>query len=171
MKKTISLLTIVFVLCLSLYACGGVDKQDYKDMVSKCNTDIADAGIILSNIGNYEYNYWEASNNIGGNIDYAHMLDSAKKWLHEKGNIEFIVVENAYTNICAQYKEIIKINVSGADVDEINDNFNKLFNAYNGMYLLITSPTGDISSFAENFNTYSDDFKSSNSILSLLVAE
>ncbi len=198
MKKVV-LMVLGFVLLLSLLGCSTpasnsepisaplldqpshtpeatavFDLAEYKTLALALKDAIMDESILLSNMGNYEYNYWaaeESLGDIGGAIDYDEMSSAANDWLCENAEIAVGELENNYKNICDQYKEIIHFAVSGAEAEEIQDKTSEMFGSFDALYLLVTAPSGDISDFADKFNEYSDDIKNNDSVLSTLLSD
>ena len=63
------------------------DISAYTKLVEESRQAIEETAILLSNMGQYEYNYWNALNNVNGTMDYSSMVDSAFNWLLDKGNV------------------------------------------------------------------------------------
>lgn len=186
MKKSLLLCVFVFLVGI-LCSCGAesdpqdstsaqtpaISIEEYESMVSNFNASVLDESIILSNVGQYEYNYWKAFSGLPtyGDLDYAVMVEKAMDWLSEESDYNADTVSAAYDEICAAYSDIVRANVTGDIPEEISNNVNDLFNAYNGLYLLVTDPSGDIASFAEYFNDFSHSITSCNSTLSAILPE
>lgn len=186
MKKILSLV-LVFIFALSLTACGedNNDKnetkektitiEEYKNQVLKFVTNTEASGIILSNMAQYENNYWSTLESYGGSInsqeDYDKILSKTYEWVKEKQpDLNQETITNDYNKICSEYKNILLcVTEDSKEKTEIESEFKELFNAYNSIYLLVTSPSGDLNTFVNNYNTYNDTFKSSKSNLDILL--
>ena len=145
------------------------DLDEFIALVSACNDDIMDMGVLLSNMGTYEYNYWKALNDISGNIDYDSMVSMASDWLNENANENIDTLKESYEKICKQYEEIVVMDITGPEAGETKMIFKELFDYFNSLYLLVTSPSGDISTFSSNFNTYVNGMTTSNSELEIFL--
>ena len=64
-------------------------------------------------------------------------------------------IEAAYGDICAAYAVLAASDSDEGIADELSENVDDLFNAYNALYLLVTEPSGGIDDFADDFNEYS----------------
>lgn len=184
MKKIVSLL-LLLALALSLSACQGGGSEptppaestpaavalgEYKGLVAECNEAIMEEAVLLSNMGKWEHNYWKALGNVNGTMDYENMAAKAIEWLNEEAGIEDGTLEANYSSVCDQYKEIVET-ACDADVEEIDAALEALFNSFDSFYLLVTSPSGDIDTFADDFNRLSKEIKDGNSVLSTLTSD
>lgn len=191
-KNCILILSAVAVLSLSITACGNTDTTantsnkdnapaqteetvafdiaEYKSLVAKCNEDILNESILLSNLGKYEHKYWESLNSVNGTIDYDSLILKAYEWLKEKGDTDQQTFENNYKDTVTQYDKIISMDTPTPEAAEIEAVLKNLYESYNALYQLVTAPSGDISSFADNYNTYSNEITNYNSTLASLVA-
>lgn len=170
------LLSVFFVLSLS--ACGtetsenkDISFDEYQNIVRDFNDSVLDASIILSNVGQYEHNYWEALENVDGTIDYDKMVESAMNWLEEKSDSNAETVETSFNELGNQYSELVKHSFKDNGADEISDNVSQLFSAYNSLYNLVIEPSGNIDDFADQFNEYSSTITDFNSLLLVLLGE
>lgn len=147
------------------------DLAAYKATVSASFDSISGQAILLSNMGEYEYNYWKINENIGGTFDSAKVADAAENWLIEKAEIEPGTLSKNHELICKQYKEIVSMTISGVEAEKIYENYDVLFTSYNSMYLLVTAPSGSRSDFANSFNSCTEEIKNRKSVLSVLLSE
>lgn len=137
-----------------------VDIEQYKSMIAECSNAIEDATVILTHVGNYEYNYWSNLINFGRkNIDLNDVSEKGNQWLVENAtessdelyaNVTETTMDDNFNDICQQYAEIILLNVSDSTVSSINTNFESLFNDYSTLYVTVTSPSGTVSSFSNS---------------------
>lgn len=144
--------------------------NSYKDAISKAQTSIMDEAILCSNMGKYENSYWENLNKIGGSVDFNNLPEMAYNWLLEKGNITKETFEQNYININNQYKEIILIETDGKEASELENTYKNLYNAFISLYLLVTEPSGSLTSFTENYNNYVNAIKESDVTLTTLLS-
>ncbi|MCI8633922.1 MAG: hypothetical protein HFE64_10655 [Lachnospiraceae bacterium] len=148
------------------------DISAYTKLVEESRQAIEETAILLSNLGQYEYNYWNALNNVNGTMDYSSMVDSAFNWLLDKGNVSRDEVVQNYTTICNQYKEIIQIDIgTNSAASTIKNEYDTLYTNFDNYYRLVTDPSGDVNSFSDTFNTYTRAIESSNSKLGLLTQD
>ena len=143
--------------------------KDYRDTVSACNDLIMDEAVLLSNMGRYEYSYWSNLTKLGGTVDYEKISSKALEWLAEESDVDSGIVQENYTAICGQYRDIINTPISGIEADNIYKNFSELFDSFNRLYLLVTDPSGDINTFYESYNHHVENIKNSSSILEALL--
>lgn len=144
--------------------------DEYKVLVSELKDSVTDALVLVSNMGQYEFNYWETLENIGGTIDYDAMVLDVSDWMKENVDIDTGTLPSTYADISKKYKGFIKIDVTGAEAEEIQKNAIELYKAFDGLYLLVTSPSGSLSDFAEKYNDYMDIIQTSDSLLSTLLS-
>ncbi|MFQ8760594.1 MAG: hypothetical protein ACLSAF_15370 [Intestinimonas sp.] len=187
MKKMI--LSVLTASLLLLSACGGqpsasspspspsepqapaFDLEEYKTAVSEFNTSVMDEAVLLSNIGKYEHNYWKALGSVNGTMDYDKMVEKAMEWLSGEVEEDASSIEAAYGDICAAYAVLAASDSDEGIADELSENVDDLFNAYNALYLLVTEPSGGIDDFADDFNEYSGAITECNSTITALLGE
>lgn len=184
MKKVFAGLLSALI-ALSLVACGenqspnissvpeepSLSFDEYKDKASDFTSSVLDASVILSNVGKYEYNFWDSLSSVNGDIDYDDMVDRAMKWLSEKSESDSASVSATYDELGVIYSDLVICSYDDGGADEIAENINDLFSAYNQLYLLVTEPSGDIGRFADRFNKYSDVIVEKNSMLEVLLGK
>lgn len=186
-RKTIAGICFVFFLCFVLTGCTpsdavktsttlapaetttAFDLNGYKDLISECNASIYDASILLSNMGQWEYNYWKNMVSMNGVLNYDLMAQKAEDWLNEKAEVSAGTVKENYDAICESYRQIIKTEIEGKEAEKILETFDELFVTYSNLYLLVTSPSGSINIFADSFNDYTNSIKNNNSLLDTLT--
>ena len=185
MKKLYGILCVVLLISI-LTACGGdptpqtppessetqvstVSLEEYKTMVSDFNSRLMDEAVILTNVGMYEYSYWNAYSGLPtyGDLDYQSMAESAMEWLSENSDANAETVEAAYDELIAACVEISDANVDGDIPEELPDVAVALFGAYDALHSLVTEPSGEIEDFilqlkdrAEAVTTFSEDISS-----------
>ena len=186
MKKTIAVLTIALS-TISLFGCSSsktnttdnqtevattkksFDIELYKKSVGILNDSIMETSILVSNMAQYENNYWSNLEKIGGTIDYKELVDKAYNWLEKKSDTKKEDIEKSYSNICNKFKEVSLQEVSGKEAEELQSSSKELFQAFDSLYDLATNPTGDNSSFVSNYNKYIETIKSTNNNISVYL--
>ncbi|MGN0631070.1 MAG: hypothetical protein ACI4JN_07065, partial [Ruminococcus sp.] len=147
-----------------------IDSDTYKEMVSECVTKISDAGVLLSNVGQYEYKRWSAFEKIGGSrFDYEEAVSDAISWLAEEANVSETVLEDNYNEICSEYNEISALHINESEVSMVKESFDELFKDYNDLYLTVTDLSGDSSDFVDKYNDCIDSIKSNVSYISAIT--
>lgn len=196
MKKKLFLLTLLSIISIS--ACGNpsvsenapsdvsteietesipettsvaFDLESYKISASEFNDLVMEESVLLYNLGSHSYNYWEAWNKLGGAIDYDNMMASSYEWLEENSGSTQADVENKYLSIGKLYKSLITADSSGSEIEEIEQTVKDLYSTLDTFYLLVTSPSGDINSFASVYNDCITKIKSYNNTLTLLTED
>lgn len=147
------------------------DLDEYKKLVSFCVDEISDGAIALSNVVKYEYNYWKSINKLNGTFKSDKAVSSAMEWLEENSDYTETGIKSQYDSIASMYKEIISINIEGAEAEKIFEHLDELYDAYIELYNMGTSPSGDIDTFASRYNEYTDIVKSSVDKLDILLSE
>lgn len=142
------------------------DMESYKNSIKHFNDSAMDTSVLLSNMAQYENNYWQA---IGGKINFDKMLSATYDWLEEKGNTKKEELEKKYNDVCSIYKEISLIEVSDKEAEELQSESKALFTSFNALYNLATNPSGDNSTFVKNYNEYIDSIKSHNSLIEIYL--
>lgn len=145
------------------------DLDKYKSKISKFNTDVYDASILLSNAAKYEKSYWQNLEKLNGNVDSEKIYQKAVDWLIENASEEYNVTASTltdnYKTICSGYSEIVELSIESSEVSAINDAYKQLFDNYCNLYMMVTSPSGSIDSFVDNYNNYIDNIKKYNTML------
>ncbi len=140
------------------------DLDEYKLLVSECRSSINNASIYISNMGAYEIKYWKILGSLSDT-----MVDSAFKWLAEKSDGTRDSVETSYETIRKQFKEIVLIEIDGNEAEEISKSFRSMYDSYIAIYLMVTSPSGTVESFATKLNNNINNITDSNNTLSLFL--
>lgn len=140
------------------------DLSAYKDLVADCRAKIKESGILLSNIGQWENNYWKAMGSLSDD-----MVGSAFEWLEEQSGENRDTVDSGYSDIRDTYKEIILLEVEGKEAEEIDEAFRGLYDSYSSLYRLVTEPSGSRSDFVDDFNDSINAFTTHDDTLSLFL--
>lgn len=131
--------------------------EEYAVLVSDCVEEIENASVLLSNMANYEYEYWSALDNIDGNFDTKKAVQKARDWLSEKADVEENKIETDYKIIVGKYSDVVEVNISDENAKLLNDNLTKLYDEYCLLYNLTISPGDNLSIFTTNYNSYVDN--------------
>ncbi|MGN1085839.1 MAG: hypothetical protein ACI4Q5_02295 [Porcipelethomonas sp.] len=149
--------------------------EEYRSKISDFNNSIYDASILLSNISQYERNYWENLEELGRSVDSNKVYENAMDWLKENASEDYditdTVLQDNYKSICTSYSEIVGMGINTPDVSAINNAYEELFSNYCMLYTLATNPDGDINTFVDKFNEYIDNIKNYNTMLSTFLEE
>lgn len=145
------------------------DADEYKTTIKNCVSELSQSVSILDDFINYEYNYWNALNNIGGTITAEKIVSHAEEWINENKGISPETIDEQFDSIAAIYREIVSTEIEGAEAEEIREVFKELYDAYIGMYNAAVSPSGDITSFNDKCNTYAETIKISLGKLEILI--
>ena len=146
------------------------DITEYKQLVSACADQLSDGAIALSNVVKYEYNYWKSINNLGGTFKPDQAVTAAMAWIEENSDYTEDGIKDQHDSIALMYKEIISIDIEGTEAQIIFEHFDELFDAYIGLYNMGMSPSGSLTSFVADYNTYTNVVKSSKEKLDILLA-
>lgn len=178
MKKLLCLLLILIFVPFAITACEKKDDafyeskdeqtsstsspaemsmDEYADLVSDYVEDIENASMLLSNMASYEYNYWSALDSVNGNFDSDKAVLNARDWLSEKADVEENKIETDYKMIVGTYSDIIVVDVAEKQAELLKENITKLYDEYCSLYILATSPGGNLSSFTTSYNSYVDN--------------
>lgn len=184
MKKIIVYI-LINVLLVSLAACGSpinsqteattaatttapFNIEEYREIINTCRTDIYDSSILLSNMGKYEYNFMKALASVSGTPDDT-VAEKAFEWLSENSDATKESVAEDYESIREQYKEIILIEASGKEAEELSDSLEDMYEAYTDLYTLVTEPHNYVSTFSSSYNDYIDTISECNDDLGLFL--
>lgn len=189
MAKKLSLILLLFVFVVS--GCGDqnsssdvpsaepssieetvpFDISEYKKIVSEYNDYVSDNMIALYNMGKYEYNYWNNSEKLGATPDSSELSAKAFEWIAENSENEHteISITSNHDEICNLYATIIKTSTEGSEAEEIENLVKDIYDSYTSLYNLITSPSGNLDSFADMYNTNIQNLQKDTETLSLLL--
>lgn len=131
--------------------------EEYTVLVFDCVEEIENASVLLSNMANYEYEYWSALDNIGGNFEAEKAVQKARDWLSEKADVEENKIETDYKIIVGKYSDVVEVNISDGNAKLLNNNLTKLYDEYCLLYNLTISPGDNLSIFTTNYNSYVDN--------------
>lgn len=145
--------------------------EEYNAAVASFNDTLMENAVLLSNIAQFENSYWKNLIKLGGRVDYDDIVSKAYDWLEEKSGETEQSVEQSYNEICSQYKAIISMNVEGEGNARVSEKLDEIFEAYNSLYLLVTSPSGSNNNFVESYNDYTDTIVNANSMISTLLSD
>lgn len=147
------------------------DISEYKKIVSEYNDLVSNNMLALYNMGKYEYNYWDNLENLGGSPDFSELTSKAYEWIAENSENEHTEssITSTHDEICSKYASIITTATEGPEAEEIETLVKDIYDSYTSIYKLITSPSGDINSFAESYNTILQSLQKDTETLSLLV--
>lgn len=180
MKKAITLLLAMTLILSMLISCGGGGKEEsqsvpsslepseYNIMVKDCQNKIYDLTIILGNMGTYEVNYWKTLENINGTFDSANMVKKTYEWLERESEYTQKYIEDTYDEIKEKYSALIKIEVAETISMDLRSKIIEMYEAFYGLYSLVTSPSGTASSFASDILDNINTVKDTNNSLDLL---
>lgn len=196
LKKTSCFLTSL-ILCLGLCGCNSDEKnsskvesivetteqetteavtdniEEYKLKIKEFSNTTYEASLLLNNAGKFEGNYWKQLNKFGGTIDFDDVYEKAINWLIENADAEYNVTKTKFNDdykvICTNYSDITGLGVDSTEVSAINEAFEELFKSYCNLYILITEPSGNLSNFIDNTNTYINSIKNTTTLLDTLL--
>lgn len=183
MKNYIVLL-LALILVLGLAACGEstqdetttasttepqITIEDYKSMAWDNLVKIYDSAVVLNQAASYMESYWRAAEKIGGSTDSATLLEHTMTYIEEQkiGTLEEINTD--FKNSADLYKVVCFTEIDSAEADAIKEAFEDFYNAYIGLYNMVTSPSGTRESFLESGNEYAEEITNSVSKLEILL--
>lgn len=184
MKKQIALITVL-CLCAALCACGDkpaapettaatkepFDIDKYKQDVATCTEKINAEAIIVYNVAKKERDYMDTFETISGKTaDPDKAKETAYEWLEEKSDYSAETVYAGYTGIAEMYKNIIAVDVEGAEAEEIRSEFDDYATAYINLYNLVQAPSGSAYSFGESCDECISALKTGQNLLSILLS-
>lgn len=147
------------------------DLEKYKSDVSACVARIDEEAIVVYNVAKKEHDFMETFEKIGGTkADPDHAKETAYKWLAEKSDYSAETVDAGYAEIAKMYKDIIAVDVEGAEAEEIRSEFNDYATAYINLYNLALSPSGSADSFGANCDVCISALRTGQNILSILLS-
>ena len=139
------------------------DTEGFKKKIAEFDDNICDASILLLNAINYQANYIKISNNFGSSLTSSDLYQSAVDCLIEKAdadmNMSETKFEDDYNAICKEYADIKAEDPNTQDLSAIREAYEKLYNGYTAMYMVVTSPPTSASSYSYESSAALDDFK------------
>lgn len=127
--------------------------EEYREAIAKSRSAIWTASIYLSDLGEYEHILWNASISVGSNKGLTNdYIDDAFRWLSENSDGTKASVNGGYSVVRDQYKEIILMEIEGAEATELRETYSAMYEAYTDLYTLVTTPSRSISDFENRFN-------------------
>lgn len=145
------------------------DFEEYKAKVLECLPELNDGCIALSNVCQYENNYWKSLERVGGHFDTDKAVSAAFEWLESKSDYSVDYIDAQYKSIGAMYKEVIAVNTFGSEAEEIGGTFSDYYDAYIGLYNLAMSPSGDRGTFVDSYNNLTSIIRKCQSKLDILL--
>lgn len=184
MKKILSLLTI-FALIASFAGCSAGQQQPettaeteapfdidgYKQDVAACAEKIKAEAIVVYNMAKKEHDYMEIHESVGGSsADPDKAKEAAYEWLEEKSDYNADTVDAGYKEIAKMYKDIIAVDVEGAEAEEIKSEFDDYATAYINLYNLAMAPSGSAYSFGDSCDACTSALRTGQNTLSVLLS-
>lgn len=174
MRKILAMLCVLS-LALSLAACGAAaeptettvpfDIVAYKQSVSDSVKLISDSAILLHNAVSMECKYLD----LLGKSDPEGAFETAMKFLEQNSEYNEESLRAQYEDISGMFKETITEDIDGTEAQEIKEAYEKLFEAYVGLYNLAMSPTGSPSAISSSHDEHIDIIKTETSKLEILL--
>ena len=146
------------------------DLAAYKDAIENCTAEMYDSAVLLLNVAEYEINYWESLEKLGGTVNSEKILSSAWEWLAEKSEYTKEDIDSQYDIVTSLYKDIITTEISGAKAAEMKEIYDDYFDAYITFYNLVCAPSGSSSDFIDACNSCISTIKNCKNKLDILCS-
>ena len=147
-----------------------LDISEYKAMAAQLSEHIMEISIIVSNMGKYMFNYWDALESVGGTVNYENMTEYAFEWLEENADMSKDDVLAEHADIKSQYSDFVDVNISGMLAEDIYANMSDLYSTSDALYRLVTEPSGSVDDFLLAFNLHSNSIVNTHDLLTALVS-
>ena len=176
MKKT-GALFLCATMCLPLSACGSsesassaptssetvetvepFDLNAYKDMVTDGYYSINQLSLYFSALETTELEYMKSLSQLGGSIESEDVAQRAENALTEYCDLTYDDLDEINQKILDQYREISLIEIEGKEAEKISDAYERLYKATEDIYSEIKNPSPDLSVFADDTLTYSQNY-------------
>lgn len=178
MKKA-GALFLCAAMCLPLSACGSsgssasgsapaaseavetvepFDLDAYKEMVTDGYYSINQLSLYFSALETTELEYMKALNRLGGSIESEDVAQQAEDALTEYCDLTYDDLDEINQKIRDQYREISLIEIEGKEAEKISDAYERLYKATENIYSEIKNPSPDLSVFADDTLTYSQNY-------------
>ena len=176
MKKT-GALFLCATMCLPLSACGSsesassaptssetvetvepFDLNAYKDMVTDGYYSINQLSLYFSALETTELEYMKSLSQLGGSIESEDVAQRAENALTEYCDLTYDDLDEINQKIRDQYREISLIEIEGKEAEKISDAYERLYKATEDIYSEIKNPNPDLSVFADDTLTYSQNY-------------
>lgn len=166
-------------MCLPLSACGSsgssasgsapaaseavetvepFDLDAYKEMVTDGYYSINQLSLYFSALETTELEYMKALNRLGGSIESEDVAQQAEDALTEYCDLTYDDLDEINQKIRDQYREISLIEIEGKEAEKIGDAYERLYKATEDIYSEIKNPNPDLSVFADDTLTYSQNY-------------
>lgn len=147
------------------------DLESYKKDVAACTEKINAEAIIVYNVAKKERDFMDTFETISGKTaDPDKAKETAYEWLEEKSDYSAETVDAGYAEIAKMYKDIIAVDVEGAEAEEIRSEFDDYATAYINLYNLAQAPSGSAYSFGESCDECISALKTGQNMLSILLS-
>lgn len=176
MKKT-GALFLCAAMCLPLSACGSsgsassapaspetveavepFDLNAYKEMVTDGYYSINQLSLYFSALETTELEYMKSLSQLGGSIESEDVAQRAENALTEYCDLTYDDLDEINQKIRDQYREISLIETEGKEAEKISDAYERLYKATEDIYSEIKNPSPDLSVFADDTLTYSQNY-------------
>lgn len=175
------------ILMLSLFGCSAnqstpkettemttqvsFDLDKYKQDVAACTEKINTEAIVVYNVAKKEHDFMDTFETISGKTaDPDKAKETAYQWLEEKSDYSAETVDAGYYEIAKMYKDIIAVDVEGAEAEEIRSEFDDYATAYINLYNLALTPSGSAYSFGASCDECISALKTGQNILNILLS-
>lgn len=177
--KKAGALFLCAAMCLPLSACGSsgssasgsapaaseavetvepFDLDAYKEMVTDGYYSINQLSLYFSALETTELEYMKALNRLGGSIESEDVAQQAEDALTEYCDLTYDDLDEINQKIRDQYREISLIEIEGKEAEKIGDAYERLYKATEDIYSEIKNPNPDLSVFADDTLTYSQNY-------------
>ncbi|MDD3369235.1 MAG: Ltp family lipoprotein [Lachnospiraceae bacterium] len=135
-------------------------EDEFNSKASELYTFLYDSSIELLNLGEREYNQWDASIKLGvSSVDFEKILSDSYSWLSENSGATKETLESDCALIKQQYNVLIDMNVSDGHIDDTLSYIKELYDSYINLYVMVSDPSGEIDAFADSYNSYLKSIK------------
>lgn len=169
-------LALSAALCVPvLSGCGSrFDLDDYKADVLASQKNILEATSDLTHVAEYEQSYWQSyikSSRTSGAPNASDVKDEGFKKSENIYHITYDTVSVAQDSIAQQHKDIILIETDGSEAEQIAALYEELYDNYNDLYELVTSPSGSYNSFCSDVVDYVNAISSTSNELLVFIKD
>ena len=151
--KKIILIVLALAVVFSCAACGSTKKDpaEYHKTADAFCTDVSNAAETLSIMAQYQLKYLEAMKAVSGKAKAEDLIEGGYKQLEKHASLSPDDIKKTYDDICSKYRDLLAFEPEGQVEKEIEVKIKELFEAFNSLYNLVTSPPTSYNSYANPF--------------------
>lgn len=171
--KKLVLIILALSVIFSCSACGSSKKDpaEYHKAADAFCEDVSAAAEILNIMAQYQLNYLDAIKKVSGNAKAEDLLEGGYKQLEKHASLSPDDIKKDYDDICNKYRDLLAFEPEGQVEKEIEEKIKELFEAFNALYNLVTTPPTSYNSYAKPFVDAGNTIIENTNLISALTVD